>query len=110
MFARLLRLTPLALLLFSAAAHAQQAQTRGNPDNGLKLARQWCTTCHVVEPAGRGGDAGPPFAAVANRPDRTPQTLRAWLNDPHPPMPNLGLTRTEIDDIVVYIDTLQGRP
>jgi mono/diheme cytochrome c family protein len=100
---------PVALLLLSTAAQAQQAQSRGNPDNGLKLARQWCTPCHVVEPAGRGGDAGPPFAEIANWPERTPQTLRAWLNDPHPPMPNLGLTRTEIDDIIVYLASLQGR-
>ncbi|MGE5537637.1 MAG: c-type cytochrome [Gemmatimonas sp.] len=108
MLARSLRLAPLALLLFSTAAYPQ-AQTRGNADQGLRLARQWCTTCHVVEPAGRGGDVGPPFAEIANRPDRTPQTLRAWLNDPHPPMPNLGLTRTEIDDIIVYMESLQGR-
>ncbi|HTI86949.1 MAG TPA: cytochrome c [Alphaproteobacteria bacterium] len=95
-----------ALLILSTEA---QAQTRGNPDNGLKLARQWCTPCHVVEPAGRGGDAGPPFIQVANRPDRTAQTLRAWLNDPHPPMPNLGLSGREVDDIAVYIESLQGR-
>lgn len=97
---------PVALVILSTAA---QAQSRGSPDNGLKLARQWCTTCHVVEPAGRGGDAGPPFVQVANRPDRTAQTLRAWLNDPHPPMPNLGLSGREVDDIAAYIESLQGR-
>jgi mono/diheme cytochrome c family protein len=96
----------IALLVLSTAA---QSQSRGNPDNGLKLARQWCTSCHVVEPAGRGGDAGPPFAQIANKPDRTPQTLRAWLYNPHPPMPNLGLSGREVDDIAVYIDSLQGR-
>ena len=103
---RILGILPIALLILSTSA---QAQSRGNPDSGLRLARQWCAGCHIVEPAGRGGDAGPPFAQVANSPDRTPTTLRAWLNDPHPPMPNLGLTRTEIDDIVAYIDSLQGR-
>jgi mono/diheme cytochrome c family protein len=103
---RLLGLLPVAFLVVSTAAHGQ---SRGSPDNGLRLARQWCAGCHVAEPAGRGGDVGPPFVEVANRPDRTAQTLRAWLNDPHPPMANLGLTGREIDDIVAYIESLQGR-
>jgi mono/diheme cytochrome c family protein len=105
----MLRLLGVPLIAFLAVSDAAQAQTRGNPDNGLRLARQWCTGCHVVEPAGRGGDVGPPFVQVANSPDRTAQTLRAWLNDPHPPMPNLGLSGREIDDITAYIETLQGR-
>lgn len=93
-------------LLLPATAHAQAS---GDPQNGLRLARQWCTGCHVVEPAGRGGDSGPPFHEVANWPDRTPATMRAWLTNPHPPMPNLGLSRREIDDVIAYLDSLQGQ-
>jgi cytochrome c2 len=85
------------------------AQASGDPGKGLRLARQWCTGCHVVEPAGRGGDIGPSFLDIANRPDRTPATMRAWLTNPHPPMPNLSLSRDEINDIIVYLDSLQGR-
>lgn len=104
-FARVVGAAALAVLV-PALAHAQAS---GDPQNGLRLARQWCTGCHVVEPSGRGGDSGPPFHEVANRADRTPTTMRAWLTNPHPPMPNLGLTRKEIDDIVAYLDSLQGR-
>ena len=94
------------MLAFASAAHAQAS---GDPGAGLKLVRQWCTGCHVVEPAGRGGDSGPPFLEIANRPDRTPQTLRAWLTNPHPPMPNLGLSNTEINNIIAYLQSLQGQ-
>lgn len=95
----------LTLLLWSAV----QAQNAGDPQAGLRLARTWCTGCHVVEPAGRGGDSAPTFLEISNKPDRTPQTLRAWLTNPHPPMPNLGLTNAEINDVTVYIESLQGR-
>jgi cytochrome c len=95
-----------ALMMFSSVARARAS---GDPGAGLKLARQWCTGCHVVEPAGRGGDSGPPFLQIANRPSRTRASMEAWLTDPHPPMPNLSLSRREIEDVIAYIDTLQGR-
>ena len=33
--------------------------------------------------------------------------LRAFLSHPHGAMPNLALTRTEIDDLIGYIETLR---
>jgi hypothetical protein len=33
--------------------------------------------------------------------------LRAFLSHPHGAMPNLALTRTEIDDLITYIGTLR---
>lgn len=95
----------LTVLLWTTA----QAQNAGDPRAGLTLARAWCTGCHIVEPAGRGGDSAPTFMEIANKKDRTPQTLRAWLTNPHPPMPNLNLSRAEINDIIVYLDSLQGQ-
>ncbi|NJO37736.1 MAG: hypothetical protein HC871_09095 [Rhizobiales bacterium] len=35
--------------------------------------------------------------------------LKAWLADPHPPMPNLSLSRLEIDDLLAYIESLGRR-
>ena len=55
----------------------------------------------------RGADTAPPFAAIANDPKRSPDALRAWLARPHPPMPNMNLTRTEISDIVAYLLSLK---
>ena len=34
-----------------------------------------------------------------------PYRVRQWLNDPHPPMPNLPLTRAQIEDVVAYLGT-----
>ncbi len=33
--------------------------------------------------------------------------LRAWLADPHPPMPKFDLTRAETDAIIAYIGSLK---
>jgi mono/diheme cytochrome c family protein len=93
----------LALLLPAAVA----AQDGGDAQKGAMLARTWCTGCHVVEPGGRGGDAAPPFMTIANDPKRSDAALRAWLTRPHPPMPNMNLTRAEIDDVVAYLRSLK---
>jgi mono/diheme cytochrome c family protein len=72
------------------------------------LARQWCSACHLVEPGQpAGGDAAPPFMAVAQDPALTPERLAQWLADPHPPMPNLSLANEEIAALVAYIGSLR---
>jgi mono/diheme cytochrome c family protein len=60
-----------------------------------------------VAPSTGGSDAAPPFESIANNPLVTEEGLRAWLADPHPPMPKFDLTRTEIDDIIAYIKSLK---
>ena len=82
-------------------ALAQQAS------DGLTIARRWCASCHIVEPGGKGSDAARPFAQVANDPDFTLDGLRAWLSDPHPPMPSLTLSNEEIDALTAYIVSLR---
>jgi mono/diheme cytochrome c family protein len=77
---------------------------------GEQLARQWCNECHLVDAGQKiASDGAPPFEAIANRPETTSLSLRNWLNDPHPPMPKLNLTRIEIDDLVAYIESLAGK-
>jgi cytochrome c len=95
-------LVPLLSLL------ALPALAAGSAPAGHQIAKQWCNTCHVVEESGSGPDTAPPFPVIAqNRKDRA--WVRAWLAAPHPPMPNLSLTRQEIDDVVAYLDSL-ARP
>jgi len=36
----------------------------------------------------------------------TPDQLRAFLSHPHGAMPDLALTRAEIDDLIGYIQSL----
>jgi mono/diheme cytochrome c family protein len=83
-------------------AHAQTA------DEGQALAVRWCASCHLIDRAARSGaDPAPPFRALANDPAYTPTRLKGWLADPHPPMPNLNLTRREIDALTAYIRSLK---
>lgn len=78
-------------------------------ENGNKLARTLCTTCHLIgEPTEHPVPADvPSFVSIANRPGQTLDHLSNWLTEPHPPMPNLNLTRTEIRNLSGYIFSLR---
>ncbi len=93
--------------VLAALVAAAPVQAAGDAAAGHALAQRWCTSCHVVDSATAGSDAAPAFSAIVNRAKRTPGTLRAWLAAPHPPMPNLSLSRREVDDIVAYLDSLR---
>jgi mono/diheme cytochrome c family protein len=73
---------------------------------GTQLARQWCAHCHVVgaAPSPSTVQQGPPaFATIG----MTVEQMRAFLTRPHGAMPDLALTRSEIDDVIAYIETLR---
>ena len=89
---------------------AGSAQAAGNPEAGHQLAQLWCSSCHAVEPQPERApvDGVPSFRAVAGAKDYAPGRVRSFLNNPHPPMPNLSLTSGQIDDITAYLDRLRG--
>ncbi len=74
---------------------------------GKELASRWCVDCHVIAPNTPGGDVGPPFPAVAAEPYQSETALKAWLADPHPPMPDLNLSAPEFDALAAYIMSLK---
>jgi mono/diheme cytochrome c family protein len=80
-----------------------------DPSRGLLLARGWCVSCHLVEPSGKASDAAPPFGSIARDPATTSERLHHWLAKPHPPMPDLRLSRDEEDDILAYILSLKSQ-
>lgn len=91
----------LALLLTPFAAYADAAA-------GERLARQWCANCHVLDRTGPATTIpqGPPsFSIIAGHLD--PGQIRAFLTKPHGAMPDLSLTRAEIDDLIAYIGSLK---
>lgn len=94
----------LALLLCTTTSRAVDAA--GDPGAGQRLARQWCSGCHVVDAAGTGTDAAPAFAGIARKHEGNEHWLRAWLTAPHPPMPAINLSRGEIDDVIAYLKSL----
>jgi mono/diheme cytochrome c family protein len=80
---------------------------RADVASGELLAQQWCANCHVIDGSGPSATLpqGPPSFRVAAG-HRNPGELRAFLTHPHGQMPDLSLTRTEIDDLIAYIETL----
>ena len=91
----------LALLLVPGAARADAA-------DGDRLARQWCVNCHVINGSGPATSIpqGPPsFRIIAGHLD--PGQMRSFLTNPHGAMPNLALTRAEIDNLIAYIESLK---
>jgi mono/diheme cytochrome c family protein len=75
----------------------------GDVERGRLLAERWCVECHVIGTEIPGGEIGPAFATIANDEGKQADVVRAWLVDPHPPMPNMSLTMAEIDDLATYI-------
>jgi mono/diheme cytochrome c family protein len=94
-------LIPTAAMLTASPLFAADAA------KGAQLAGQWCANCHVI-----GGSAaatlqqGPPSFTAIGR-DLTPDQLTTFLSHPHPPMPDVSLTRSEIDDLIAYIRTFR---
>src|SRR5581483_10059123 len=95
-------LTSIALALVASQAQAQEV---GSAAAGENLAMAVCTNCHLV----REGQSKPPmdsvpsFDAIARDRELTDERLRGFLNRPHPPMPNIELSRQQIADLVSYL-------
>ena len=95
-------------LILSACVAAASPSAAADVATGARLAGQWCANCHVIggTPAGTVQQGPPSFRAVAQG-GLSADQLRAFLSHPHGPMPDLSLTRREIDDLIAYIDTLR---
>ncbi len=93
----------ISLMLAAVAAHPVHADV----SKGGQLARQWCASCHVIgdNPGGTVQQGPPSFRTVA-RSGMSADQLRAFLSHPHGAMPDLALTRAEIDDLIAYIETV----
>ena len=85
------------------------AQDIGDADAGRKIAETWCVNCHVVAPGQTQGtsNGAPSFASIAAHTEISPMALRAFLQTPHHRMPDLQLSRDQIDDVSAYIFSLR---
>jgi mono/diheme cytochrome c family protein len=96
-------------LLLAAATHAGAQE--GDPVSGLAFARRVCGICHLL----RAGEtvspdpAAPPFPVIAQTPGLTALALTVSLQGAHRKMPDLALTREEMQDVIAYILSLRGR-
>ncbi len=96
-----------AVLVCLLLAASTTRLARADAAKGSQLAQQWCANCHVIggSPTGNVQQGPPSFPTIAHA--RTADQLRAFLSHPHGAMPDLSLTRVEIDDLVGYIETLR---
>ena len=103
----------LALLLVSPAlpvppAMAQAPAAAQAAARGKVIADGFCADCHAVPlgPARPNADA-PSFVTMAKRLPSDVDILAAVIAYPHRPMPNIGLHREDVQDLLAYIATLR---
>jgi mono/diheme cytochrome c family protein len=102
--------TAALLAVIAAASVWAQGDTTVNTA-GRDLAINWCADCHLVawdqpEPP---SDIVPSFFEIADRSSTTEMSLRAFLMSPHGNMPNIMLSRAQIDEVAAYILSLRGQ-
>jgi len=88
---------------------AQVSAFAADAIQGKTIAERWCIGCHVVGPEQKNAavDQAPSFASIARRPNFDEGRLAVLLLAPHPNMPKLMLSRSEIADLTGYILTLK---
>jgi mono/diheme cytochrome c family protein len=101
----------LCLLAYGFTPVALAQDVRGDVVAGRELTVQVCSECHSVSAEQRTArlDEAPGFDEIANKPQTTAISLRAFLQMPHPTMPNLILTEAERDNAIAYILSLKQR-
>ena len=105
---QLMTVVLLPLVLLSAAGSAASALAKGNAESGGAIAERWCASCHLVSAGQTAAVADvPTFPSIAQRTDSEIEALEGFLADPHPPMPDMSLTRSEIRDLLAYIRSLR---
>jgi len=92
----------------SGVAFSAAPAFAADADNGKILANRWCSSCHVVQARQElATDQAPPFASLARMPDFNASKLAYLLLKPHPNMPSLSLSRSEVANLAEYIATLK---
>ena len=108
----MVRIVMLVGILVASACAANAQDLSGNPEAGRVYAREVCSPCRAVtaEQASRRLIAiAPDFQAIANTPGMTATALRAFLQTPHPKMPNLILSPEQSADVIAFVLSLHER-
>ena len=99
----------LLLAVVLVVSNMQPSYAAGLPDSGKAIAEHWCASCHLVkEDQPETTTDTPTFRSIARKTETT-DWIAGFLADPHPPMPNLSLTRQEIQDLGAYFESLRQK-
>jgi len=106
---KLIGIAPLVCFVIATMAGGTQAQQSGSAQQGLTLAREACSPCHlVVKEAGRSTNPdAPTFEAIAKTSGLTSAALTVMLQTSHSNMPNIVLKGDDLKNIVAYILSLK---
>ncbi|MGE3476530.1 MAG: cytochrome c family protein [Rhodospirillaceae bacterium] len=91
-------------LLIASSPTANAAQLYGDVERGREIAGRWCTGCHST--GGTQDDRIPSLPALARNLAGSERAIRAFLMQPHRPMPPLEISNQQIEDIVAYLHSL----
>jgi mono/diheme cytochrome c family protein len=98
------RLKTLSCAIAVATLGTALPAAAADAENGQRLATRWCAACHVVTADQRQASAdAPPFTTVAQMPGFNAERLAFFLLQPHPKMPDMGLSRRDAEDIAAFI-------
>ena len=97
----------LALAVVTGDAQAQTAKA-GDAFSGRILSLRCCTTCHSLGRSPSPKAAAPNFAWIKTH--RSANQIRAFLFAPHGQMPNLDLSRRQINDAAAFIKSVGTDP
>ena len=106
---KIMRNIEISFVAISLLSFTHSAALAVDIANGERLARRWCSACHIV-----GTDQRPvptvasPFASIAQRQNLDARQLSQSLLAPHPKMPERGLSRDQALDIAAYIRSLKN--
>ena len=84
----------------------QGGKIYGDATRGKEIVEKWCVTCHSV--GAPTDDRVPALSALAANPSKTDGVIRAFLMQPHRPMPPLELSTQQIEDIVAYLASIRA--
>jgi len=108
----MMRIVMLAGTLAAITYAANAQEVGGNSEVGRVYAREACSPCHAVTAEQRSRRTiaiAPDFQTIANTSGMTATALRAFLQTPHPKMPNLILSPEQSADVISFVLSLRDR-
>ena len=98
-------------LIAAGACPALAQQGSADLTRGQELAANMCSFCHDVtrDQSGQTLDETPSFVKIASKPYQSPEAVAESIIFPHPDMPKVSFTATDLRDIIAYIMSLKTK-
>ena len=101
----------LATALMGTAATSPALAQSGivDPARGREVSESLCSTCHIVDadPGNVAKSDISSFFSIANKSGQSRERLAGAIIFPHPAMPTVSFTNSELRDVIAYIMSLR---